>query len=136
MRTRGFTLLEAVIALVILSSFVVACLQLRLNGLRAGQEIASSQRLERAFDDIIELAGARLLPEPIVERDDDNDIARIVWRGEHAGFTYECVADQMIAPAPDWMDTPIAGAPVQRYTVTIDDRSIVAYRPLTPGRES
>ncbi len=134
-RTRGFTLLEAVIALIILSSFVVACLQLRLNGLRAGRAVAEAQRVERAIDDVLTLATSRLLPEPIVERDAEGDVARIIWRGEHAGMPFECISQRGVAPAVG-DNVNAASIPVQQYTVTIEDRTVVVFRPLPPSRTS
>lgn len=135
MPRRGFTLLEAVIALIILSSFVVACLQLRLNGLRAGRAVAEAQRVERAIDDVLQLAGHQLLPDPIVERNDNGDVARVIWRGAYAGFAYECVSERAAVPAPSiGAPTTTTAVSVQRYTVTIDDRTVTAYRPAPPSR--
>ena len=133
MRRRAFTLLEAVIALIILSSFVVACLQLRLNGLRAGRAIAEQQRIERVIDDVLQLASNQLLPDPIREEDGDGDVSRIIWRGELAGFEYECVS-QRAAVSPIGAAAGGSAVPVMRYTVTIDDRTVVQYRPAPPSR--
>lgn len=133
MRRRGFTLLEAVIALIILSSFVVACLQLRLNGLRAGRAIAEQQRVERVMDNVLELASLQLLPEPVVERNDDGDVARIIWRGELAGYTYECVSQRTTVAAIG--DAPAeSSVPVMRFAVTIGERTVVQYLPVRPSR--
>lgn len=100
MRRHGFTLLEVVIALVILATFAVTCLQLRASGLHAAKQIERSQRTQRAIDDVLELAVNRLLPDPVVDRDDKGALVRITWRGEHLGQPYECVSEVVTVAAP------------------------------------
>lgn len=128
MRRGGFTLLEVVIAIVILATFAVACLQLRVNGLHAAKQIEKSQRSQRAIDDVLELAVNRMLPDPVVERDEKGALVRITWRGEHLGHAYECVSEVVMVPAPRLARAQTEAEPkepaaatvrVQRYVVTI-----------------
>lgn len=138
MRRGGFTLLEVVIALIILSTFAVACLQLRLSGLRAGQEIAADQRIERALDDVLALAVDRMLPDPLVEKDDAGEVVRIIWRGDRLGTPFVCVADVVEAPAPvlavtqstDADGAPRASVRVRRYTATVNNHTAFILRPM------
>jgi prepilin-type N-terminal cleavage/methylation domain-containing protein len=138
MRRGGFTLLEVVIALVILSTFAVACLQLRLSGLRAGQKIAQAQHIERALDDVLELAVDRMLPDPFVEKDDAGEVVRIVWKGDRFGEPFECVSEvvEVLAPTmavPESTDAdqppPKSTVTMQRYTATLGNHTAVLLRP-------
>ncbi|RMH25348.1 MAG: type II secretion system protein [Planctomycetota bacterium] len=130
-RARGFTLLEVVLALIILSVFATVCLQLRLEGLRAGRALAESQRTQRLLSDVLDLARARMLPAPRVERDDAGRVERVVWEGERAGVAFTCVEDETDAPAPMAGPdaTPGAVVRVRRLTATAAGQRAVLYLP-------
>lgn len=137
MRRRSFTLLEVVIALVILSTFAVVTLQLRLDGLIAGRRIAQNQRTQHALDEVLELAVNAMLPAPAVERDDAGKIVRVTWRGDHLGEPFISimeVVDVPAQPAPgnstDAKGATPLQAPLRRYTATINGRTAVLLRPL------
>ncbi len=139
MRRGGFTLLEVVIALVILSTFAVACLQLRLSGLRAGQKIAQAQHIERSLDDVLALAVDRMLPDPLVEKNDAGEVVRIIWKGDRFGEPFECVSEVVNVLAPTIVDPKTAQGDqassqstvkMQRYTATLDSHTAVLLRPM------
>jgi|GEM_PF-3169621 len=140
MRRTGFTLLEVIIALVILSLFAVVTLQMRLDGLRAGQKIAQTQQAQRALDDVLELAINQMLPNPVILRDDTGAIVRVVWRGERLGETYECVSETIQTPAPMLAaaannndadnHAAVSTVPVQRFTATVSGKTAFIYQPV------
>lgn len=140
MRRAGFTLLEVVIAMVILSIVAVVTLQMRLTGLRAGRAIAASQQVEHALDDVLELASHDMLPNPEALRNDEGKIVRITWRGDYLGVSYVCIAETILASAPS---VAVADAeaphvemtvPVRRLTATIDGRTAMLYQPVEVRR--
>lgn len=136
MRRPGFTLLEVVLAMVILATFAVVTLQMRMEGLRAGRSIARGQRVQRALDDVLSLARAQMLPDPRPQRDDRGEIVRVLWEGDYFDLPYTCVQDTAEVPAPETPNAAPASAPahavtvtVRRLTATIGDERAVLYLP-------
>jgi len=118
-RRTGFTLLEAVIALAILASFTVVCLQLRAQGLAARARIDAALRHERVMQSLLQEAMAGLLPGREVEFDDQGEVVRITWSGDRFGQPYRCVRERVEArvdlPADDQAEQRPAST--VRYTV-------------------
>lgn len=95
---RSFTLLEAVLATVILSSVVVVCLELRAQTVRHATRIDARQQVMRETDSLLTMATGGFLGEPQV----DAESRTLTWTGSHLGSPYEVVA------SPVEMDNPAA----------------------------
>ncbi len=136
MPRRAFTLLEVIIAMVILATFGVALLQVRLEGLRAGRLIAESSRVERALGDVLALAQREMLPPPRFERNDAGEIVRVIWEGAHLGFDYICVQEHADVPAPRLPGEAEAAATVRvrRLAATIAGETAEIILPPTERR--
>lgn len=81
---RAFTLLEAVLALAILSAVLVSTLGLRARAAAATARLDQARMVTQAADEIFEMAVEGLLPTPEIERE-----ARTrSWRGTHLGREY------------------------------------------------
>lgn len=88
MTRRAFTMLEAILALTIISAVVVVCLGLRSQSLRATHRMSAAQNIEQGAQDIYEELIAGLLPDPEV----DERTGVRVWRGERVGRPYVLTA--------------------------------------------
>jgi len=102
---RGFTLLEAVIALTVLVMAAGACLELRAGALARSRALEAQQAEARRALTLIDLAsadqleGARLV--------DEGDASKgVVWEGEIAGTSYRLVRVSASAPNPLWSADP------------------------------
>jgi len=131
-------LLEVILALIILAIFATVTLQIRLEGLRTGRAVAESQRAQRLLSDVLDLAQARMLPDPRTERDDRGEIARIIWEGQREGVRFTCIQDEADVSAPDIArSAPAADARastvrVRRLTARAAGETAVLYLPLAP----
>ncbi len=99
-RRTAFTLLESVIALVIVAGVAGACLQARAQALAATRSIADSTVLTREMDAILAEARAGLLPQPVEVRDSTGRMVERVWSGVRAGAEFRCRWDVVQAPNP------------------------------------
>lgn len=115
---RAFTLLESLLALVILSAIIVVCLQLRaqagMTAARAESRVAAANRTEALFQCVVN----GLLGKP----ESGEDGAEIVWRGEQAGVPYTVVRTHTTAPNParGQVTYPVAESiALFRYRVTL-----------------
>lgn len=93
---RGFTLLEAVLALAILSSVIVVCLGLRASAIENNQRLAGRAAAHRDTEAIFEMLTSKLLPSPEI---DPKTLTRI-WRGESSGVPYVLTASRVVLPNP------------------------------------
>lgn len=114
----GFTLLEAVLALVILSVVSVACLQLRgqmgLVGAQAQRRAAQDNRADALFTCLT----SGMLTEPTA----DPVTGALVWSGEHLGTPYTIRRGMKAVPNPaaGQVNYPVASTvSVVRYEVTL-----------------
>ncbi len=98
-RRRGFTLLEAVLALAILSAVMVVCLGLRAQALASAARITAGQRAQRGTQEVYESLVAGLLPDPEV----DEETGARTWRGERLGRPFVLIA------RPAEVRNPVAG---------------------------
>lgn len=87
----GFTLLEAVLALAILSSVMVVCLGMRAQGIAGAQRLSQRQETDREVEAIFQMLTAGLLPPAVVDRESH---AR-TWSGGHLGHSYTLVATRV-----------------------------------------
>lgn len=122
----GFTLLEAVIALTLLSSACVTCLTLRSQSIANRERIARQQQLDRDADAVFQMFVGGLLPAP--ERDPKT--GAMSWKGEHLGREYT-LTRQLVS-----MSNPLSGklayetlpsVTVWRYEITINKRTTHFY---------
>lgn len=117
-RRRAFTLLESLLALIILASIIAACLQLRshsnLVAAKAEQRTLAANRTEALFQCVINgLLGA---PETTEES------AETVWRGTQGGVPYTVVRTFAAQPNParGQVAYPVAESiALFRYRVTL-----------------
>lgn len=95
-RRRGFTLLEAILALAILAAVMVVCLAMRAQALASSARIAASQWAQRGTQELYESLVAGILPDPEI----DNDTGVRTWRGEHLGRPFIMTARPATVPNP------------------------------------
>jgi len=93
---RGFTLLEAVLALSVLASILVVTLQLRAQSITTSRSISAHQRLQRDTDAILDSLEASTLDLPTV---DDQSQVR-TWTGEHLGAVFTLTATPVLVTNP------------------------------------
>lgn len=100
-RSRAFTLLEAVVALALLSGVIVATLSLRAQSVAAAvrieRRLAQEQAVEAALDRAMT---GTLFPPPATDSADETPLQR--WEGEIAGVP--CVCERSLARMPDPLD--------------------------------
>lgn len=118
MRSRAFTLLEAVLALAILGLAVGACLQLRAelgaSARTVARHTAADNRADSLFQEIINgvLPGAEI----------DRQTGAAFWAGTHAGtpFRVERSAVRVPNPVAGQTEHPVAQTlTMYRYTITL-----------------
>jgi Tfp pilus assembly protein PilV len=102
------TLLEAVIALAILSAVMIVCLDLRARMLRHTDALQRRQLVEREAQNLYIMASTGSLHDPIV----DKQAGAYRWEGEHLGSRYAITAKPVAIPSPTKPspDAPIATA--------------------------
>lgn len=93
---RGFTLLEAILALAIIASVIIVCLGLRAQALGASQRVARDQQSDRVVQEVYESLVAGLLGDPRV----DSDTGARTWTGERMGHAFTLVGKIVEAPNP------------------------------------
>ncbi|MBL8746466.1 MAG: prepilin-type N-terminal cleavage/methylation domain-containing protein [Phycisphaerae bacterium] len=121
----GFTLLEAVLALAILSAVAVVCVGVRTQSLASARRMEVRNAEHRDTQAIFEMLTAGLLPPPESEKD---SLTRR-WTGEYQGAPYILEATQVTRPNPVYTSERKDAAPlsdriiVWRYTLTYRGRS-------------
>lgn len=124
MSRRGFTLLEAILALTILSSVVIVCVGMRAGAMARADRLERRDAAQRDAQAIFEMATSNLLPPPIVSED---RLTR-TWRGEHLGAPYTLqasltsVANPVAPVAPTTQLRLSDQIFVWRYTLTFEGR--------------
>ena len=84
--SAGFTLLEAVLALMILSGVVVAALGIRAQSIKVAHQLTAARGAQHDAQALFDLASAGLLGEPAAVEPESRTV---IWRGEHLGHPYE-----------------------------------------------
>lgn len=83
-RRRGFTLLEAVLSLIILTAVLSICLQIRVQGVHQANTVARMQQEDQAIEALFQQAIHNALPGEAPPN--ENGVRR--WEGEHLGASY------------------------------------------------
>ena len=102
-RARAFTLLEAVIALIIISSVIVSVLSLRSQAIAQGQRLSERRFVERETESLFRMLIAGMLDQPT--RNDTT--SNVTWTGTHAGREYTITRQRETMPNP--MSSEVAG---------------------------
>lgn len=113
------TLLEAVLALAILSSVLIVCLELRARMLRHTEALQRSQMVERETSNLILMASAGLLPDPVR----DERAGAFVWKGDHLGHPFTITAAPVALPSPVKTGTEEAGVRMWKYRLAYLDQT-------------
>ena len=110
---HGFTLLEAVIALALMSMILIASLELRVQAMRTGASIGDACRDARPMNDLYTMLINRALPEPVR----DEQTQQPVWSGDYLGKPYR------ITRVRETVENPVASTvqhePGQQTTVRV-----------------
>ncbi len=96
---RGFTLLEALLALGILAAATIAALEIRAQMLISGQRLAAAQREDRDHEALFEMLVSGMLEDPVRDAQDG-----LVWTGEFLDAPYR-ITRKIIG-----VDNPVRGA--------------------------
>lgn len=94
---RGFTLLEAVLALAILSAAMIVCLEMRAQSMAMGARMAERHATFRDEQAIFEMVTAGLLEELPGVRGQG---ASRSWQGEHLGRPFRLTARAVTVENP------------------------------------
>lgn len=122
LRRRAFTLLEAVLALAILSGAVMATLGIRARAMIATEQMEALQRDERDAQAVFDLLVAGMLGAPDSV---DRETGRAAWSGTLSGSSgrrYSVVREAELVPNPlrSGAEPGEAGqVAVWRYTVEV-----------------
>jgi hypothetical protein len=81
----AFTLLEAILALGILSAAVIVCVGVRGQMLLGTERLREIQRQDRADEGLFQMLINQTIDEPVV----DERRGTLVWRGNYLGRPYE-----------------------------------------------
>ncbi len=90
------TLLEAVLALAILTTVLVVCLDLRARMLRHTVSLQRSQLIDREAQNLFVMVSSRSIDEPRVDKED----RAYIWEGDHLGSYYTITARPVNLPSP------------------------------------
>jgi prepilin-type N-terminal cleavage/methylation domain-containing protein len=119
---RGFTLIEAIVALVILAGAMVAVVQVRAQIVLGTERQREVQREDRAVEALFQMLVNGVLSDPAV----DPTGAR-VWSGEYLGRPYRVTRRAMP------VDNPVAGGVAYAVSPRI---TVYRYAIEYAGRES
>jgi len=124
-RRSAFTLLEAVIALLVLSSVIVSVLSLRSQAIAQGIRISERQFIEREAESLFRMLLAGMLDRPTRSEESAN----VTWKGTHLGREYEIVREytQLENPMLETGRTVSQTITLWRYAVTLGDRTSTFY---------
>lgn len=120
-RRCGFTLLEAVLALAILSAVLVSALALRGQAAAATARLSDARMTGQAADEIFEMATEGLLPEAEIDRE---SLTR-TWRGTHLGheFSLRAVPVERASALPEAVRGTLSDRIIMyRYTLSYAGR--------------
>jgi len=127
-RVRGFTLLEAVLAVVILAAAVMAALGIRAQSMIASQNMLIVQRAERDAQALFDLAIAGMLGKADSL---DAELGLTIWSGEvgidlKRGYTVRRRPEVLPNPAHDLVGRDAAEeVAMWRYEIEVGGREVV-----------
>lgn len=121
----GFTLLECLLAIAIVSGVLIALLQLRSATLRDRKELAETQRADREAEALFQMFVTGAVESPEVDRE-----RRVVsWEGEYLGHPFRAVrvqrevANPVLGSGGDDREKSLrATVPMYAYTLTYRGR--------------
>ena len=118
--TRGFTLLEAILALGILTAATIVALDMRAQMLRSGERVRAVQREDRDHEALFEMLVSGMLEDPRIDERDG-----YVWEGKFLDKDYRIT--RRIDSVPNPMRGEVAyevasRVGVFRYRIEYDDR--------------
>lgn len=128
-RVRAFTLLEAVIALIIISSVIVSVLSLRSQAIAQGQRLTERRFVERETESLFRMLLAGMLDDPTRSETTNN----VTWTGTHAGREYTITRQRETMPNPMSREVASEGRPVSpaisvwKYTIELGGRTSEFY---------
>lgn len=116
-QSRGFTLLEAAIALALMAMILAASLELRVQAMRTGARVGEESRAAQSIAALHTMLINRALPDPQI----DSASGQPVWSGTYRGLSY------VITREREGVDNPLVGADpnapaevgVWRYSMTL-----------------
>lgn len=94
--TRGFTLLEGVLALAILVAVIVVCLQLRAQVGMVGRRVQKAAARDNATEALFQSLVNGLLPRPTA----DPESGAFIWEGEQNAIPFRIVRTPTNVPNP------------------------------------
>lgn len=121
-KPRGFSLLEAVLALAIIAAALIAVLQVRTQMIRGAQQARDRQAVERDDEAVFQMLIAGLLPAPT------SADGVVTWQGEFLDRPYiiQRTIERIPNPNVDELDHPVRPTlSLITYTLTIDERTTV-----------
>lgn len=95
-RRGGFTLLECLLAIAIVSGVLIALLQLRAESLRDRVELAETQRADREAEALFQMFVTGAVETPEVDR----SRGAVSWEGEYLGHPFRAVRTLREVPNP------------------------------------
>lgn len=119
---RGFTLLEAILALGILTAAMIVALDMRAQMLRSGERVRAVQREDRDHEALFEMLVSGMLEDPRID-----DREGYVWEGQFLEKDYR------ITRKIDSVPNPMAGE--VKYEVA-SRVGVFRYRIEYDGRET
>lgn len=117
---RGFTLLEAILALGILTAATIVALDMRAQMLRSGERVRAVQREDRDHEALFEMLVSGMLEDPRLDEREG-----YVWEGQFLEKDYRIT--RRIDSVPNPMSTEVAyevasRVGVFRYRIEYGDR--------------
>ncbi|MDX2115432.1 MAG: prepilin-type N-terminal cleavage/methylation domain-containing protein [Planctomycetota bacterium] len=112
---RGFTLIEAVLAMALLAGVMMACLGLRGQALAQQERARARHALLREGEAIFEMFTSGLLGRPEVTQ---GETLERRWKGEHLGKPYVLVGRRVVRENP-------AASALPESVVKLSDRVLV-----------
>ena len=130
-------MLESIIALAMIGAVAGACLQVRAQSLAGRQRLTSRQTTDRGIDTILRLAQAGLLDAGQSEKNEENQITRMTWAGDHLGeaFTCERTRTELTNPIDNPGDASFPATIIMwRWTVEYRNETAEQYTPARASR--
>lgn len=116
----GFTLLEAIVALVLVASMAAAVLELQMQATRARADASVGRSHAQASEAVFTMLIERVIDPPVL----DLSTGRPAWSGEYLGEPYEIarrpvlVANPVPSALPQHARTIASTVALYAYTVT------------------
>lgn len=118
---RGFTLLEAILALGILAAATIVALEIRATMIRSDAQLRAAQREDRDHQALFEMLVSGMLEDPRID-----EKLGYIWQGEFLDKDYRITRTVKAVENPmrgkvTYETAPLVGIAV--YTIEYDERS-------------